>query len=182
MSAAHVIFNTFFQNKTFCYEASLQGQYCENNVFFVGDKAGPGRDLSILLHEICHFVELERERLVKFPANGWGLTHGKFWQIGTAWGYEPRTVQQVDREARVWGFQLLAQKHLELNDSAYELVRSAVWLPAFCHYKYSFSGKITDTKALYHLAKRVERLSKRISYDQLVNEFHERVKLLENLR
>jgi hypothetical protein len=181
MNISKKIKDYFFSSPVFKLKANFAGQTAENNTYFVGGKAGPSYSLSNLLHEICHFAELEKERLLKFPHNGWGFYPGKFWQIGMHWGYEQRTAQQVEREARVWAFQISAERYFNLNDSAEDLVSSATWLPAWCFYKFSFKGKRSDKKALYYLANHVDRLSKRNSFEKLLNDFQERIQMLESV-
>ena len=85
---AKQIKNTFFYSDVFNLRHNFEGQLCENNAFYVGGRAGPGKDISNVLHEICHFAELEKERVVKFPSYGWGLYPGRKWVVGVHWGYE----------------------------------------------------------------------------------------------
>jgi hypothetical protein len=178
MSLAKKIKDTFFYSPSFCIK-KMEGQSCEEKKYLVGAKAGPSCSFSNLFHEICHFAELEKQRIVKFPSSSWGLYPGKFWQINTSWGYEQSTDQQVQREARVWAYQLSVQKHFGLDDSAYNLVDSVVWLPAWCFYRFKWGGAKHEKKAIYKLSKHVERLSKRNSYQKLIDEFSERIKLIE---
>lgn len=182
MSIAYKIKNLFFNNSVIKLQTNLEGQFAKNKTFYVGAKAGPGLEISNLLHEICHFAEFSVKRLRKFPTYGWGFYPGKYWQFGTSFGYEPQTSQQVFREARVWAFQLSLSKELSLDDSSENLVRSAVWLPAFCYYKYSFDNT-SDKKSLYYLSKHVERLSKnRFTFDKLMSDFNERIQELEKIQ
>jgi hypothetical protein len=182
MSVAHQIKNIFFTNSIVKIDVSVQGQKCDGNVFVLGASAGPSRDLSNLLHEVAHFAELEVDRLATFPAGGWGLSMGKFWQIGTAWGHEPHTDQQVQREARVWAMQLSAERHFNIRDSATDLVKSAVWLPAWCHYRRKVTpDTFKDNEALDALAFEVDALTKVYSFDRLVEDFSHRVNHLTKL-
>jgi len=181
MSIAKQIKNDFFYSSSFRIK-NMEGQTCEEKSYWVGGIAGPSCNLSNLLHEICHFAELEKERILEFPKKGWGLNMGKFWQIGNNWGYEQSTDQQVQREARVWAYQLSAQKHFGLNDSAYELVSSVVWLPAWCHYRMKWGGYKHERKAKYQLAQHVSRLAKRNSYQKLIDEFSQRIEMIERYK
>ena len=180
MSISHEIKKIFFQSPIFQLKSKLEGQKCEDKSYYVGAAAGPSLNLSNLLHEICHFAELDVDRLKKFPVYSWGFYPGKYWQIGTSWGYEPQTSDQVNREARVWSFQLSAMKYFGMDDSAQELVKSAVWLPAFCYYKYSFNNP-SEKKALYHLSRHIERSSKTFSFQKLVDDFQLRIQELEKI-
>lgn len=181
MSIAHQINNLFFNNKILKLKAKMEGQKTINSTFIIGARTGPICSISGLLHEICHFTELEIDRLAKFPPHSWGFKLGSFWQIGQYSGFEPKTSQQVLREARVWAYQLSLEHYLGLNTNPYDLVKSATWLPAFCYYKYSFSGTPSDTKSLYYLAKHVERSAKTFSFNRLINEFNLRINYLQNI-
>lgn len=180
MSIAHQIHKLFFHSKFVKYRIEVQGHKCEGTQYVLGGTAGPEASISNLLHEICHFAELEPKRLLKFPSYGWGLYQGKFWQIGTSWGHEPSTDQQVQREARVWAMQLSLERHFNINDSAQELVRSAVWLPAWCFYRRKFTNYYGDKKALYYLSKHVERLSKRHPFEKVIEDYGQRITFLES--
>ena len=178
-SIAHQIYQLFFQSKYVKYKSCLSGQRCEGTQYILGPKAGPEASISNLLHEICHFAELEPKRLLQFPTYGWGLYPGKFWQIGTHWGYEPSTDQQVQREARVWAMQLSLERHFNLNDSPEQLVRSAIFLPAWCFYKRKIDSGYSDKKALYYLAKHVGRLAKRHPFEKVVSDYNYRLSFLQ---
>jgi hypothetical protein len=183
VSVAYEIKRLFFQNNVVKYKSKMEGQECKERCFFLGSYAGPEKSIESLLHEVGHFAELEKERLAIFPTNGWGLKQGRFWQIGVHWGYEPCTDQQVLREARVWAFQLSAQRHFNLRSCAKELVSSAVYLPAWCLYK----RKTVQTKphdeheALDTLARHVDGLTKNYTFERLVCDYHDRVKYLEKI-
>ena len=171
----------FFANKQIKLSVGLEGQKCDGTTYIVGCKAGPSVDIQNLLHELCHFAELEKERLLLFPRTSWGLKFGKFWSFGQHWGYEPQTSEQVEREARVWAFQLSASKYFGLNANSHDYAKTAVWLPAFTIYECGFTGKASDCKAIYKLSKHIERLSKnRFTFDKLIDDFNDRIKLLEN--
>lgn len=185
MSVSHQIYKLFFSNEFVLLDVGLEGQTCQENSYIIGSRTGPVKSISGLLHEICHFAELEPERLLKFPGMAWGLKQGKFWQVGHKWGYEPMTDQQVQREARVWAFQLSAEKYFGIGDSAQELVSSAKYLPAWCWYQQKHSKNINgyqakDKKALYYLAKHVERLAKHNPFEKLVNDYSYRINFLRN--
>ncbi len=115
------------------------GQYItEKGKYGLGFSAG-GPVIDILLHEICHLAEREEDKLLEFPLTGWGFSHGQYWEIGHKSGYEPQTDQSVMREARVWAYQLNLHKKYGLNDDPLEMVGSATFLPAFCHFQFKFN-------------------------------------------
>ena len=179
MSAAKILKETFFSNDILNIKP-ISGCLCENYKYYIGGIAGPSKNISNLIHELCHFAELPLDRLKQFKSD-WGLRYGKFWQIGTRWGYEPQTTQSVIREARVWAFQLSAQKHLNIGDNAEELVSSAIFLPAWCLYSYQFKTRgfrSSDKKGLYKLANMVERMAKNYTWDRLVEDSHFRINQL----
>lgn len=177
MSIAHKIKNLFFTNEILQMKNEMEGQKCVGQKYILGSKAGPSKNISNLLHEISHFAEREPKKLLEFPVNGWGFSYGKYWEIGSKFGYEPQTSQQVHREARVWAYQLNAQRHFNISDSPYDLVRCAVFLPAWCHYQWETSEK-TDVAALNHLANYVEQLSTKFTFQRLIEEFQIRIQYL----
>ena len=181
MSVAHTLKQWFFDNDIVSCRSNLEGQSCQDFQFIIGAKAGPSSSISNLLHEVCHFAEREPEKLARFPSFAWGFYQGKFWQIGTSWGHEPQTDQQVHREAKVWAMQLSLDRHFNVNDSAENLVSSATWLPAWCLYRKHFTRKCDDKKALYYLARHVDRLSKQYNVNKVLDEYNMRVNYLKHL-
>ena len=181
MKNLDLINDLFFKDRPISYLKNREGQMIDNNNRYVlGLMAGPSCELQNLLHEMSHLVEIDRKRLVKKPPTSWGLKPGKFWQIGTSWGYEPQTDQSVQREIRVWAYQHSISKALNLeNGSSKELANSAHWLDAFFLYKHYTVGTVSDVVAKQNMAWQIEELSDTVfTYDRFCQEWDDRMKLI----
>lgn len=164
-SLVRQIAKDFFVGKPVKIGIRAEGQRISNACFLLGCSLVGKTDVEALLHEMGHFSEREPEKLLKKPVNGWGFSHGKYWQIAGKCGFEPQTDAQVQREARVWGYQLSLHRYYGLNPDVRKMVDCAKYLPAFGIYEY----KIPEIKdlgyterenaALDILAKEVEEKS-----------------------
>lgn len=147
----------------------------------LGGRAGPAIDPEHVLHEMAHLVELEQDRLLARPTGGWGLRHGKAWQIGDRSGFYPQTTQQVDREARVWAYQASLMRELDLPMRFDKLVVSAVYLPAFSNCRYFRGAFRTERQTLAALARRVSHLhGSTHTFEKWEQEWNRRMELLRN--
>ena len=142
------------------FAPGLEGQKCEGAVYYIGDRAYINKNPENLLHELAHFAEREPEKLALFPSRSWGFSPGKFWQIGMHSGWEQVTDQQVQREARVWAYQLSLLREFGLPDDSHGLVSSAVYLPAWCYYHPEEERTYKDAPRIALLAEQVERMSR----------------------
>lgn len=120
--------------------------------FVIGCRAG---DLlaTNLLHEMAHFAEREIDKLLKRPDMGWGFTYGKYWEIGSQWGYEAHTDQSIRRELRAWAYQHNLELWYGIAQPIEKLVAPVANDSAF---------------ALYHSYHDVERNRYRSEKDRLV--------------
>lgn len=82
------------------YLPGLEGQAVLDNIIYVGDRAGPGRGIYNLCHEICHFVEIDDKRMM-MP--GWGIHAPTEYLFGRII-YEPVTMQITEREMRACAY------------------------------------------------------------------------------
>lgn len=179
MKNLKLIHDKFFKNNPIKYKEKFEGQGIDDDRYILGLMAGPSCELQNLIHEMCHLVEIDKKRLIKKPKSSWGLSLGKYWQIGTQWGYEPQTDQSVQREMRVWAYQHAISNALSLEEgSTKELVKSATWLDAFFIYRYQTVKVNTDFEALSIMASQVEELSNIYNYDRFCQEWHDRMKLI----
>lgn len=158
----------------------FQGQNFYNNKFNIGYKLNGEIDSTAAIHEISHFAELPIERIIKKPKNNWDFSYGKFWQIGTSYGFEPQTDQATQRELRTWGYQLSIQRELGINESAYDLVKSIVWMNDYCNFKYR-AGIKEDKDVIAYAADIVEKYSDtHFSYKNFLISYKERIEALKN--
>lgn len=146
----------------------LEGQAISDisNHYLLGCVAGPEVHVSHLFHEMAHLAEREPEKLKEKPFGSWGFSLGKYWGILGKCGWEPQTDQQVQREARVWAYQLNLHRYYGLNAKPYNMISSAKYLPAFCHFERKHVKNIGDYKkeekiALSLLANQVDEMSRK---------------------
>lgn len=151
----------------------------EGNCYLLGCRAGPEKSISHLFHEMCHLAEREKRVIKQRPFTSWGFKRGKPWSIGWQSGFEPQTDQQVMREARVWAYQLSLQREFDIDESAFDLCRSAVYLPAFCHFQYGRVNLRKEEDAIQTLASIVEYMSETYTYEKFVKEWNSRMEILK---
>jgi hypothetical protein len=138
-------------------DVNVNGQDIRNGRVVVGCKAGPLVAISHLLHEVCHFIEIDNRRVLKW---GWGLKYGKTVPNPYPTAYAPsyfqefRTDQHIQRETRVWAMQYVLSKSVNVEVDAYNLAGSAKYLPEF-----SYFVKGTDEEATKVIADRIEALA-----------------------
>jgi len=170
----------------------LEGQGMRPDLCYqLGMRAYKEIEVNNLLHEMSHLAERETEKLLEFPARSWGFSLGKYWQIGTAQGFEPQTDQDVMREARVWSYQLSLSRELGVQETAKELVSSATWLGGFCLFKFRMrrEGKVKSNEyakgqeeALEILAQLVEEGTNIYTYQNFVENWNEKLEAIEAKR
>jgi hypothetical protein len=160
----------------------FMGQKTENSVIKLGYRLNSDYDISSLMHEICHLAELPIKRVLDKPSTNYDFSYGVFWQIGTSWGYEPKTDQATQREIRAWSYQYSLQKEIGIPIQSDKLVKSVVWMNDFTIYKYKHGHK-TDNDVISSIAKIVESNSRDMySYKNLMIEWKERVEALHTKR
>jgi hypothetical protein len=183
--------DAFLNNDVIVYDPKIEGQKTnDKNQYLVGPWAGPQADISNLLHEVCHFAEREIDKLKLFPSYAWGFSFGKYWELCGQSGYEPSTAQAVLREQRVWAYQLSMLREYGIDEDPEDLVKSVVYVPAWCYYKYPHKiekdGKyevVSDRTAIKFLAKETDIMSRNeYTYEAFCREFHLRVDRLQNVR
>jgi len=167
---------------------NFEGQKIIDNRYLIGMRAGPSQDIDNLLHEMCHFVEIEEERLIKRPPSSWGLSPGKFWQIGSNWGFETFTDDQVKREQRVWAYQLSLHSNINNQianvDDSLNLVSSARFLNAWTYYQPFETKTYKDEDRIKKLAEETLVMSntEEYSYDKWLDEWNKRINKLKETR
>jgi len=183
-----IIQNYFAPHNEVIVKNNLAGQKVIDNRYVIGMCAGPSKDIDNLLHEMCHLVELEENRLIKRPPSSWGLSYGTFWQIGSRWGYETFTDDQVKREQRVWAYQLSLYSHVNNQtanfDNSFELVRSAVFLNSWLYYQPFEEKTYKNEDRINKLAEETLNMSntEEYSYEKWLCEWNTRIKKLKETR
>lgn len=175
----------FLLNNPVVVNVNGEGQRLDDEKrFILGCRAGPSVLVTNLLHEMCHLAEREKEKIIKRPINNWDFYKGKFWSLCGKSGYEPDNDKSVQRELRVWAFQLSIQNHYSIIEAdegespAEDLVSSAVYLPAWCYYrKYDIE---TEKDALKRAADQITELSeKSYTFDRFCQDWEERMGALK---
>lgn len=115
--------------------ASLEGARIDAEGIVLGMRAGPFSDISNLVHEMCHLVEIDDDRMTM---RNWGL-HSSSRLAAAASGqpwFGPVTDQALRREMRVWAYQWNVSMALGLPGatSIADLVRPAVFVDGFMNY------------------------------------------------
>ena len=174
----------FFLNNPVKIARQFTGQgITASNAYKLGMRAGPDVSVNNLLHEMGHLAERPKHIILQRPHFNWGFTYGKYWQVGHHEGYEPQTDQQVQCEARVWSFQVSLMREFGIEVDVPDLVRSAVFLPALCHYKYEAKIKLPynerEKYSLEALAAQVERDTDKYSYTVFCRNWQDRMNTLK---
>lgn len=159
---------------------NFEGQRCKDDRFEIGFYLANGVCPTAALHEISHFAELPIERILKKPNKNWDFSYGKYWEIGWKSGYEPQTDQATQRELRVWGYQLSIQRELGIEESAYDLVKSLVWMNDYWNFSYK-TGIKEEKGVIAYAADIVEKYSNaQFSYKNFLESYKERINALKN--
>lgn len=108
------------------WDAAAQSIDHEGNVV-LGPWTGPEALISNLVHEMCHFVEIDERRMNVF---GWGLDVPEIYIAGHRC-LEPQTCQATKRELRVMAFQANVLEYIGFPRSVRTLVRPLDWMPDF---------------------------------------------------
>ena len=136
--------------------ANIEGQRVDNGIIYIGAKAGPDSDISNLIHQMCHFVEIDTKRMTK---HDWGFKYGKYWNICGQSGYEPSTMQSTDREIRTWAYQYNLLDFYKIPESIEELTGPATWINSFL-----FVPGHNDAEKLKYVAGKTLQLSQTEKY------------------
>jgi len=83
-------------------------QDVDKGTLILGEKEGPAFSFHALLHEMCHLVEIDDERICY---RGWGLRIPYTFVLGQTC-VEPKTLQATEREMRVLAYQMNLTEHL----------------------------------------------------------------------
>lgn len=88
----------------------------------LGCMAGPSMEVSNLIHEMSHFVEIDDARMNVY---GWGLSYGKEITIpGHGTFHEPVTWQATQRELRVFAYQVNVHEKFSVKMSFKEIAET----------------------------------------------------------
>lgn len=157
------------------YDSKISGQKVNGDRIKIGPWAGPETAISNVLHEVCHFVEIDEARMRE---SGWGLIVPTQFLFGKMFN-EFSTPKHIYREQRVWAYQLNLHYKYGIREDAYEFAKSAQWLGGFGWLLEEHRGK-TDKQRLLSFAASIEKLAEdpKYSFDSFMLEFNRRKSLI----
>jgi hypothetical protein len=166
---------------------NIEGQRIEKNVMYLGTRSGPSSNIDALLHEMCHFTEIDEPRMF---TEGWGFYYGKWFEHITRYSpgfYEYFGTKDIEREERVVAWQANAAEYLGIKHDLKGYINSFQFLPGFSNLSsQSFKGKVggeryTKEKRINFIRKRITALRKeepRFSGENFINEWYRRNNIL----
>lgn len=157
-------------------EWNLEGQRLIDDHITIGAKTGPEATVFGLTHEMAHFAELDIERILKKPVRNWDLRNGSSFVIGGRFTHMQITTQAIEREARVWAYEISLRKHYGLTLDVDYMVTGAEWISAWDTYRARFDSK---NAALSSLKEHVISLSETThTFELFKEEWNRRVSAL----
>lgn len=157
----------------------LEGQTLDQEGrIILGLKAGPERSVENLIHEMCHLVEIDDQRMTSY---GWGLNYGALIQyIMGQRCQEFVTIQATKREIRCWAYQMNVYKALGINETVSDLVKVAVHMgdwPILCYNdKIGFKGD--KEKALKWVEDEVKKAMGIYTFERFESEWFRKMGVL----
>jgi hypothetical protein len=169
----------FFKDSPIIIHENLEGQRVENNILYLGLKAGPEIHITNLLHEMSHLVEIDDARILSY---GWGLKYGSLVQVILGQEYQEfLSTAATEREIRVWAFQHQLQNLLGIDTPIKETVKSAVYLGDWANV--AFGDKLNlkcQKKALEWVENQVVEKMKTLTLEFFQNEWTRKNCLLKS--
>jgi len=151
----------------------LQGNnITEDGKLQVGCRAGPSIEAWHFCHEVCHFVEIDDERMLM---QNWGLRVPEKWVIDR-FVCEPETLQATERELRTLAYQWHLHKLLNIKSTPAAMVSALVYMPDFWLVPGGWSKN--DEKRLKWCADRMMDLTKDFHLDRFMAEWKRKNALL----
>jgi len=131
-----------------------------NDRFVIGPHIVDVRDPEAALHEVCHFTQLETDRLLLRPEVSWGLVPGTEWYIAGKSGFEMHSDADVQREAQVWAYQHAVARELGWKPKVMESARLGTYFGGWCYYLKRHGIDFRQERLGFRkLAEQIEELS-----------------------
>lgn len=163
-----------WQNSPLIARVELEGQEIDESlrVPILGFRAGTEVSVTNLIHEMCHFVEIDDKRMTR---SGWGLRYGTRIEVLGRHYDEPATCQATMREIRVVAYQSNVYAHLgitwhsdsELADLLCRFMPDAIFLPC-----------ARESRKKYIL-EQIREHKKQYTCDRFVIEWNRKSKILQ---
>lgn len=121
-----------FKDQAVLVDPAIEGQQIDKagNVV-IGTRSGPVYTIAALLHEMCHFVEIDEERM---NTPRWGLGYSESCWFSTPWDnyragfYEPKTIIGLKREIRVHAYQYGLTDYVRATNEVFEDIEALEYL------------------------------------------------------
>ena len=161
----------------------IEGQRIHKGVMYLGTRSGPVYTVDALLHEMCHFTEIDEARMF---SQGWGFYRGVWQNFATSYSpgyYEYFGVKDVEREERVLAWQANVAEHLDVEYDFESNTSSLQHLPGFSNMTTCLGAPRGKTGKINFIRERVMRLRKdpRFTATKFIEEWHRRNEILRNL-
>lgn len=115
----------FTESGTIMVDPDSEGAKYESGRLTLGMRSGPSQDMTNVLHELAHLVEIEDDRI---GSNNWGLRIRRVEILGRL-VIDPQTPQATQRECRVFGIQARMMEAVGIPYDMDEFVDLNKWLP-----------------------------------------------------
>jgi len=132
-----------------------------------GCRAGPNYDVTNLLHEMAHFIEIDERRVVK---ENWGFRIGRPFLTNFGVDSIPVNTKGTEREARVWAIQHLLTVHLGIEETVMDKAKIAQFMPDF----WRIPGETYDEKIAF-VVKLIEDGLQTFTLESIEGIWNERV-------
>jgi hypothetical protein len=148
-----------------------EGQQVKGNNLLLGTKIGPNlHDLSALIHEMSHLIDINDKRVLK---PGWGFFYGQSIEIMGRTYKEPVTYRASLRECKVLAIQQKIQESVGITADSKELIRPLQFMNDWC----LIPGK-TDEDRYTFLIERLNEYSKNIDLEYILSEWNRKQEIL----
>jgi hypothetical protein len=118
----------FFNNSKIAINYEIEGQAILNGQIHLGSKAGPSNNVSNLIHEMCHLVEIDDNRLT---APNWGFKYGTEQSIMGKSFSTYNSIPCIEREIKVWAYQQNLHNLFNIKSTPLEFAKLIVYLGDF---------------------------------------------------
>jgi len=126
------ILDTYFQDSPIRIGERAEGNPVEDGILTLGMRAGPQICLTNLIHEMCHLVEIDDERML---ISGWGLRTPEVYVPGrySHMASVPISWQPIKREVRVIALQWQLQQSIGITGTKREALSAMEYMPDWCN-------------------------------------------------
>lgn len=167
--------NAYFTNNNIQIKLGAEGQSVDydNEIVFLGNRAGPSSEPLDLFHEMGHLVDIQERKII---LSDWGFSYGTPYSIHEQKYFINETYNACKRECKVFAIQKKMAEEFGINADISDLVHSLYLLPDFSN----VPGKSQKEK-LEHLCKYTENIYNNLSLDNIKEIWFKRINNIQNL-